>query len=279
MRRIAMQLTGKMLLYAVLTAIVAVMFIPFIWMFSSSLKTLGDLFLYPPRLIPNPMHWENYRDVIESMPLFPRWIFNSFKIALFGVIGQTLSCSLAAYAFARLKFPFKDVLFLLLLATLMIPPVVTIIPTYLLFSFFGWLDTHKALMIPPFLGGAFGTFLLRQFFLTIPQDLVDAAKIDGCSDIGIYWRIFLPLSKPALAALAVFVFNYHWNDLLAPVIYLTTRELYTISVGLHLLQGYHLTFWNLIMAGAVMSVIPVVVLYVLLQRYFVAGIALTGLKG
>jgi multiple sugar transport system permease protein len=170
-------------------------------------------------------------------------------------------------------------LFVLLLGTIMIPPIVTIVPTYLLFGVFGWLNTHWSLMIPPFLGGALGTFLLRQYFITIPQDLVDAAKIDGCSDFGIYWRIFLPLSKPALAAFAVLVFNYHWNDVLAPVIYLSDRKLYTIAVGLYLLKGYQLTRWNLLMAGSVMAVVPVLAVYILLQKYFIEGIATTGLKG
>jgi len=260
-------------------ATAAVILIPFIWMASSSLKTMGDLFLYPPKLIPQPIHWENYKTVIETMPLFPKWLFNSFKIAILGVTGTILSCSLAAYAFARLKFPFRDTLFLVLLGTMMIPAVCTIIPTYLMFSRIGWIDTHKALIIPPFFGSAFGTFLLRQFFLSIPQDLVDAARLDGCSDFGIYRWIFLPLSKPALAALAVFSFNYHWNDLLNPLIYLSKSELYTISVGLHLLQGYQLTRWNLIMAGAAMSILPIIGLYIVLQRYFVAGIALSGVKG
>ena len=265
--------------YTLLAGLVAVVFIPFLWMASSSLKTLQDLFLYPPRLIPRPVHWENYVKVLDSMPLFPRWIFNSFKIAIVGVFGQCLSCSMAAYAFVRYKFPFKNVLFLLLLSTLMIPPVVTIVPQYLMFSALGWLNTHKPLLIPPLLGGAFGTFLLRQYFLTVPEALVDAAKIDGCSDWGIYRRIYLPLSRPALATLAVFVFNFHWNELLAPVIFLNDRKLFTISVGLHLLQGHHLTYWNVLLAGAVMSVIPVLTIYVLLQRYIVAGIAMTGLKG
>jgi multiple sugar transport system permease protein len=210
---------------------------------------------------------------------FGWFTFNSFKLAILGVVGQLLSCSLAAYAFARIRFPGRETAFLIWLACLMIPYQVTVIPQYLLFRSFGWLDTHYPLFVPYFFGGAFGTFLLRQFFMTIPSELEDAATIDGCSRFGIYWRIFLPLSRPALATLGVFVFMAQWNNLLGPVIYLSTYEKMTLTVGLAFFRGQYYTQWALLMAGAVISVIPIMALYAVAQQYFVRGVVLSGLKG
>jgi multiple sugar transport system permease protein len=215
---------------------------------------------------------------MQQLP-FGLFILNSIKVSSLCTFGQLLSCSLAAYAFARMRFRGRDVIFSMLLATMMIPYAVRMIPVFLIMQSVGWLDTHWALVVPSYLGGAFGTFLLRQFFLTIPTELEDAARIDGCGHFGIYRRIVLPLSRPALASLAVFVFIYHWNDLLSPVLYLSSRPKMTISVGLALFQSLRTTQWHLLMAGATISVIPVLLVYVFSQRYFVRGIALTGLKG
>ncbi|MCE7990024.1 MAG: carbohydrate ABC transporter permease [Caldilinea sp. CFX5] len=254
------------------------MALPFAWMFLSSLKTEPEIFIFPPRWWPETPQWSNYQAVVESMP-FGWFVFNSFKIALLSVIGQLLSCSLAAYAFARIRFPGRETVFMIWLACLMIPVQVYLIPQYLLFRSFGWLDTHYPLFVPSFFGGAFGTFLLRQFFLTIPGELEDAARIDGSSRFGIYWRIFLPLAKPALATLGVFVFMGNWNNLLGPVVYLSSYEKMTLTVGLAFFRGQYTTQWALLMAGAVISVIPILLIYAAAQQYFVRGVVLSGLKG
>lgn len=255
-----------------------VMALPFVWMFLSSLKTDPEIFVFPPRWLPETLHWSNYQAVMESMP-FGWFIFNSFKISLLAMIGQLLSCSLAAYAFARIRFPGREVVFVIWLACLMIPYQVNLIPQYVLFRSFGWLDTHYPLIVPNFFGGVFGTFLLRQFFLTLPSELEDAARIDGCSRFGIYWRIFLPLSKPALATLGVFTFMANWNNLLGPVVYLSSYEKMTLTVGLAFFRGQYTTQWALLMAGAVISVIPIMIIYAAAQQYFVQGVVLSGLKG
>jgi multiple sugar transport system permease protein len=255
-----------------------VMALPFVWMFLSSLKTEPEIFVFPPRWLPATPRWSNYAAVVEAMP-FGWFIYNSFKIAVLNVVGQLLSCSLAAYAFARIRFPGRESVFVAWLACLMIPSQVYLIPQYLLFRNFGWLDTHFPLFTPSFFGGAFGTFLLRQFFLTIPSELEDAARIDGCTRFGIYWRIFLPLSKPALATLGVFVFMSSWNNLIGPVVYLSTYTKMTLTVGLAFFRGQYRTEWALLMAGAVISVIPILIIYAAAQQYFVRGVVLSGLKG
>lgn len=255
-----------------------VMALPFVWMFLSSLKTDPEIFVFPPRWLPETLQWSNYRAVMESMP-FGWFILNSFKISALAMLGQLLSCSLAAYAFARIRFPGRETVFLLWLACLMIPNQVTLIPQYVLFRSFGWLNTHYPLIVPSYFGGAFGTFLLRQFFLTIPSELEDAARIDGSSRFGIYWRIFLPLAKPALATLGVFIFMSSWNNLLGPVVYLSSYEKMTLTVGLAFFRGQYTTQWALLMAGAVISVIPILVIYATAQQYFVQGVVLSGIKG
>ncbi|NPV54503.1 MAG: carbohydrate ABC transporter permease [Firmicutes bacterium] len=264
--------------YLVLITIAILMFLPFAWMISSSLKDPGVIFLLPPQWIPRPFRFDNYAEVWQLIP-FLVLLYNSFKISLLAVVGGLFSCSLAAYAFARLRFPGRDVIFTLVLITLMVPPQVTMIPVFMLMRRIGWVDNHLALIVPTFLGGAFGTFLLRQFFMNIPGELEEAAKIDGCSIPGIYFRIFLPLSKPALTTLAVFIFLYRWNDLLLPLIYLRTFEKMTLTVGLSLFQGLYSANWTALMASAVISMIPTVILYLAGQSYFEKGIAMTGIKG
>ena len=266
------------LIYVLLMIIAAGTSIPLLWMVASSFKTTGDIFVFPPRWIPDPVVWTNFGDVMASMP-FGIMTFNTFKIAILNVVGATLSCALAAYCFARLRFPGRDALFVVLLASMMVPSQVTLIPVFLVMRQLGWIDTHQPLWVPGLTGGAFGTFLLRQFFLTLPSELEDAARIDGASTFGILWRIFIPLSRPALATLAIFVFLFRWNDLLGPVIYLTTPEKMTLPIGLAFFRGQYQTEWALMMAGALMSLIPVLVLYAAFQRYFVQGVVLSGIKG
>lgn len=264
--------------YFILIVIGLTMLIPFIWMLSTSLKNMAEVQIYPPRWIPRPPLWSNYRDVMTQIP-FGKFIINSFKISLISVVGQIVTCSTAAYAFARLNFKGKNVLFVLLLATLMIPYQVVMIPQFLIFKQLGWVNTHLALTVPFWLGGAFGTFLLRQFFLSLPTELGDAAKVDGCNPFQIYWRIYLPLTMPALATLAVFTFMGRWNDLLGPLIYLNRPEMMTVTAGLSYFQGQYYANMPLLMAGSVISLIPTLVLFAFAQRYFVQGMVLSGLKG
>ena len=252
--------------------------LPFIWMFLSSFKLNAEIFVYPPRWLPTEWRWQNYLRVLDAMP-FSTFTFNSLKISTLCVIGQLLSCSLAAFAFARLKFPGRDVMFTVWLACLMIPTQVLIIPLYAIYNAFGWTDTHLPLILPNFFGGAFGTFLLRQFFMTVPKDFDDAATIDGATKLQIFWHIYLPMAKPALATLAVFVFMANWNDLLGPIIYLTSYEKMTLSVGLAFFKGQYMTDWPLLMAGALISIVPITLVYLFAQRYFVKGVVLSGVKG
>ena len=267
-------------LYFLLATIALLMVGPFLWMLGTSLKSPGEMFAFPLRLVPQAASAESYNEVVRRMP-FLLFVFNSFKIASLATVGQILSCSLAAYAFARMKFKAKEFIYFVLLATMMIPSQVTMIPVFLIMKFLGWIDTHYALFVPAFFGGAFGTFLLRQFFSTIPQDLEDAARIDGCGRFRLYWQIFMPLSKPAIATLAIFSFMGYWNDLLNPVIYLSSLEKMTLTVGLATLQGAEGTMlrYNVVMAGAVISVLPILALYIAAQKWFVRGITMTGLKG
>jgi len=264
--------------YTVLSLIAVAMVVPFVWMISSSLKTPGQVFKFPPQWIPQDPKWSNYLEVMRAMP-FSIFTFNSFKIAILSTFGQLLTCSLAAYAFARMRFPGREAIFMMLIATMMIPGQVTMIPVFLIMRFLGWTDSHRALIVPSYFGGPFGTFLLRQFFLSIPTELEDAARIDGCGRFGIYWRIFLPLSKPAIATLAIFSFMWHWNDLLGPVIYLSTLKKMTLTVGLTYFRGYYVTQWHLLMAGSLISIFPILFIYAIAQKYFVRGIIMTGLKG
>lgn len=254
------------------------MVVPFIWMISTSLKGEGEVFIYPPRWIPVPPQWSNYPRVFEVVP-FPLFSFNSLKIALLATFGTLLSCSMTAYAFARLRFPFKEAIYVLVLATLMVPGQVTMIPVFLINRWLGWIDTHLPLIVPHFMAGAFGVFLLRQFFTTLPNELSEAAKVDGASDWTIYSRIILPLSKPALATLGVFTFMGEWNNLLGPVIYLTSPAKMTLSVGLTYFRDQYSTTWTLLMAGALLSVLPILALFAVAQKYFVQGVVMTGLKG
>ena len=266
------------MMYALVLLGAALMLLPFIWMFFSSFKINAEIFVYPPKWIPETWHWENYKRVFEAMP-FDVFTFNSFKIASLSVVGQLISCSLAAYAFARLEFPGRDTMFVIWLACLMIPTQVLVIPLFAVYNQLGLTDTHIPLILPNFFGGAFGTFLLRQFFMTIPTDFDDAATMDGATKMDIFRYIYVPMAKPAMATLAVFVFMANWNDLLGPIIYLTSYKKLTLSVGLAFFRGQYMTDWPLLMAGALISIIPITIVYVFAQKYFVKGVMMSGLKG
>jgi len=236
-----------------------------------------EVYQYPPKFVPTQLRWENYAEALTLQP-FGRFFLNTIIITTFSVSGQLLVCSLAAYAFARLHFRWRDKIFALYLATMMIPAIVTLIPAFLIINAFGWMNTYWAL-ITPALNSVWGIFLLRQFFLTIPKDLEDAARIDGASDFTIYRRVILPLSKPALATLAIFAFMSSWKDFLWPLIVTNRTEMRTVEVGIAMFSSLYSSDWPHQMAAAVVVMIPIILIFFFTQKYFVKGITLTGLKG
>ncbi len=262
------------------------MMVPFLWMITTSLKTRAETFAVAPTLFPAVPRWENYSDMWNALP-FGAFFLNSVKLAVLNTVGQVISCSMAAYAFAVLRFRFRGPLFGLLIATLIIPFQVVLVPNFILYRMLphpfstsgNWIGTQEPLWVGAFLGGAFGTFLLRQFFLAIPRELADAARVDGANPWQIYRRIYLPLAKPALATLAIFTFMWTWNDFINPIIYLRDVSSFTLTAGLSLFQGQYVGKWPLLMAGALVSVIPMIILFVIAQRQFVRGIAMSGIKG
>jgi multiple sugar transport system permease protein len=276
-RRVVRDATVSGLTHAVLLAGTFVMLLPFVWMVSTSLKLEGAVFAFPPEWIPNPIRWGNYPETWTSAP-FNWYLFNTAFVAVTVTTLEVLTSSLAAYSFARLRFPGRDRIFLLYLGTLMIPGQVTIIPNFVLMKYLGWTDTYWALIIPPAFT-AFGTFLLRQFFMTIPVELEEAAKIDGASYPRIYATIILPLSGPALSTLAVFAFMTQWNNFLWPLIVTNSNHMRTFTVGLRFFVDEYNTKYHYLMAGSVMSIIPIIVVFVFFQRYFVRSIKLTGMGG
>ncbi len=267
----------RVLKYLILGIIALFMLLPLIWMISSSLKLRPQIFVYPPVIIPNPVDWQNYIEAWMAYP-FGLYAFNSLKVATLGVIGQIIVCSMGGYGFARFDFPLKNVLFGMLLAVMMVPGIVNLIPQFILFHRIGLLDTHWTLILPMALANTFGTFLFRQFMITIPKDLEDAARIDGASAFAIYWRIMLPLAKPAIAVLATFTFIASWNQLTEPVIFLQSQEKFTMTVGLAFFRTEIGTAWDLLMAGSIIALLPAFVIFLFTQKYFVQGITMTGLK-
>jgi ABC-type glycerol-3-phosphate transport system permease component len=267
--------------YVLLLSGAALIMIPLVWMVSTSLKEPSAVYTFPPKIIPDPVRWSNFPESLTIAP-FGRFYVNTAIVTLANIVGHLFSCSLVAFAFARLRAPGKNLLFMLVLSTVMIPFYVRMIPLFILYRTFGWLDTLLPLIVPAFFAGnAFYIFLLRQFFLTINRELEDAARIDGCSTFGVYWRIILPLSQPALAMIAVFDFVFNWNDFLGPLIFLNSVRNRTVAVGLAYFQGSLETapMMHLLMAAALISIIPVLVLFFFTQRYFIQGIVFTGMKG
>jgi ABC-type glycerol-3-phosphate transport system permease component len=256
------------------------MLMPFFWLVSSSLKAPHEIYVFPPKWIPDPIRWQNYLDVFQSVTVF-RYLLNTLTITFFSTLGLLLSSSLAAYSFARLRFKGRDFVFGLILATIMLPFVVTMIPVYIMFVQLGWVGTFLPLIVPAWFGGPITIFLLRQFFRTIPIELEDAARIDGASRPRIFLTIILPLARPALTVVLVLSLLSNWNDFLGPLIYLQKRDLYTLALGLNALQylegGRDWTHYVMVMAT--LMVLPVLVMYFLAQRAFTEGIVLTGLKG
>ena len=269
---------GSLAVYLGLGFFTLILFTPFVWMISLSLKTLVQVGQYPHNLIPNPIAWDNYWQALFVQQPFLLYLRNTGIIAAFVIIGEILSSTFIAYGFAKLRFPGRDLLFTVLLATLMIPFVVKLVPLFVQFRKLDWINTFLPLIVPSFFGTPFSIFLMRQFFLTIPNELNEAARIDGANELRIWWQIYLPLSKPAIAVVAIFAFQNVWNDFLGPLVYLQRQEVKTVTLGLYALIGMFIEY-NTVMAGAVAIIIPMVIVFLVFQRFFIKGIAVTGLKG
>lgn len=268
---------GAILLVLVIGSIA--MLFPFAWMVVSSLKSQEKVFVFPPEWIPDPVVWHNYVEALIYKPFY-LYIFNTLIIVALNEVAILLSSSFVGYGFARIRFPGRDFWFTIVLATLMVPFFALMVPQFIIFTKLGWMDTFLPLTFPYFFGGgAFNIFLFRQFFRSLPEELADAGRIDGCSDFGIYWRIMMPLCKPALATVAVFTFLNAWNDFLGPLLYLRSDRNFTVAIGLATFRSIMNTRWDLLMAASTAMVLPVILLFFFTQRYFIQGVVLSGLKG
>lgn len=271
-----MTFSRSAVVHVILYALAIVTVAPFLWMVLTSFKTMSEIFAYPPTWWPENFTFENYEKAFSAAP-FGRFYGNSLFVAIAATLGQLVTCSLAAYAFARMQFKGRDVLFYLFLGTMMVPAHVTMIPSFMILHGLGWIDTYLALIVPV-LASAFGTFLLRQFFMTIPKELEEAAFIDGCTRWGVLWRIILPLSKPALATLAIFTFMTVFNDFIWPLIVLNSEDMYTVQLGLAIFRDRYSIEWGNLMAGSVVATLPILLVFFFAQKYFIQGITLSGLK-
>ena len=277
------RLAGSAAVYLILAFLVLMFGVPFLWTVLTSLKTTAEIFVYPPKFLPDVPQWSNYIEIWARAPL-ATFFLNSVVVAVLGMLGQLVSASLVAYGFSRFRFPGRDLLFIVMLSTLMLPTQVTIIPTFLLFKVLGFLDSLKPLIVPSYFGGgAFAIFLFRQFFMTIPTEFDEAAKIDGAGSLWIFTRILLPLAKPVLITMAIFSFLANWNDYFNPLIYLNSPEHYTLAIGLTYYQrvltaGGH-AIEHLMMAAAMVMTLPSLLVFLVLQNYYTEGITMSGLKG
>jgi multiple sugar transport system permease protein len=262
----------------ILTLGLVAVLIPFLWTISTSLKTEAEILAWPPTWIPTEVTLNNYRKALTTIP-FLGLLRNTVVITFFRLLGMVASSSLVAYGFARLRAPGRNLLFLVVLGTMMLPSQVTLIPTFVLFSKIGWVNTFLPLIVPSYFGGAFNIFLLRQFFMTIPLEYDDAARIDGCSVLGTYFRIILPLSAPALATVSIFGFMWSWNDFFGPLIYLRSMEKSTLALGLFLFQGVYRTEWGPMLAMSLLIMLPMVFTFFFAQRLFIQGVVVSGIKG
>jgi len=268
----------NVVVYALLVSGALVFVFPLFWALISSLKTDSQILQIPPQWLPNPIRWQNYPEALTYVP-FARYAVNTLIIAIGAITGNLISCTLIAYGFARLRAPGKDFLFILLLSTMMLVDPVRIIPMYLEFKQLGWIDTFLPLIVPAFFGSPFYVFLLRQFFLNIPRELEDAALIDGANRLQILIKVIVPLSKPALAAVAIFNFQGVWNDFLYPLVFLHKQSNYTIALGLNFFRSTYTVHWGYLMAATVTALIPMILVFFFAQRYFIEGITFTGIKG
>jgi ABC-type glycerol-3-phosphate transport system permease component len=269
----------KSVAYFVLILMSIISLVPFLWMLSTSLKDQSEIFVFPPIWIPSVFDWKNYVEAWYAGGLnFGLMFYNTMLIVIPVTIFTVLTSSMAAYAFARIEFTGRNFIFILLLTSMMIPGAVTLIPQFLLFRELEWLDSFKPLIVPGLFGNAFAIFLIRQFFLTIPGELEDAAMIDGCNRFRIWVQMFLPLSKPAIATLVVFTFQGVYNDFIGPLIYINTQENFTVQMGLAAFNGIYATRYDLLMAASVFTLVPIIIIFLMAQRYFIEGITMSGLK-
>ncbi len=272
-------LLGDLLWHLVLSAFAIVLIAPLVWLISTSLKEPSAIFTLPPKWIPDPIRWQNYPEALNAQP-FARFFLNTMIITILATLGTVITASMAAYSFARLRFPLRSFWFGLMISTLMLPSIVTLIPTFILFRYLKWIDTFYPLIVPFWFGGSpFFIFLLRQFFLTIPLELDEAARIDGASNYRIYWQIILPLAKPALATVMIFSIINHWNEFILPLIYLHSTDKWTMAIGLQGFSDLYSTQWHWLMAASTVMVLPLIILFFSAQRYYLEGIHMTGLTG
>jgi multiple sugar transport system permease protein len=273
---------NHLVIYIILLVGAITMIAPFAFLISSSLKTETQVFEYPIRWIPDPVRWMNYVEALTQKPFF-LYFQNTMLIVILNQVAILVTSSLVGYGFARIKFPGRDFWFGVTLATMMLPFYVTMVPQFIMFSRLGWMNSYLPLTVPYFFGGgAFNVFLFRQFFRTIPEDLADAARIDGCSEFDIYWRIFVPLSTPVFITVSIFTFLFSWNDFIGPLLYINSSEKFTIALGLaqyRSMMGVGRTRWDLLMAASVAMTAPIVLLFFVLQRYFIKGVVMSGIKG
>lgn len=271
------ELLTRILLYLAILIGAIIFAIPFYWMVRSALMPRWQVYRFPPEWIPAEFLWSNFREPFKVFP-FGRWFLNSAFIALASAVGTALSASMVGFSFARLRFPLRDTLFVVVLATMILPEHVRLIPSYLLFTKLGWVDTYLPLIVPNLLAPAFFVFLLRQFFMTIPRDMDDAAYIDGCSPWGLFWRIHLPLSMAALGVVMIFQITFQWNEFLHPLIYIHKVNMFPIALGLRLFQGQLSNNLQILMAASLLAILPTLIVFFFAQRYFVQGIVVTGVK-
>ena len=265
-------------IHALLLGIGLLFGLPFYWLIATSLKPDAQIFQMPPVWVPHPIQWSNYPRALAYIPFFT-YTFNTLTLCVLNVIGTVLSCSLVAYSLGKIRWKGRDLVFYTLLATMILPGQVTLIPTFAIFKWLGWIGSVKPLVVPAFFGSAFYIFLLRQFFLTLPNELSDAARIDGCSEFGVYWRVILPLARPALVTVSLFTFIGTWNDFLGPLLYLTDERTYTLSMGLQFFVSQHGAEWGMLMAASAVMTLPILVIFFLAQSTFIQGVSLSGIKG
>ena len=269
---------GMISTYGMVIALSFIFLLPLVWILSTSVKPDTQIFKMPPVLIPDPLTFTHYLRAFTELP-FLRYLSNTLLIVVFYTLGVTVSSSLVAFSVARLRWPDRSLVFFIVLGTIMLPPQVTMIPVFILFRQLGWIDTLLPLIVPGFFGSAFFIFLLRQFFLTLPGELIESARIDGAGNFRIFYQIFVPLSKPAILTVILFASMWSWNDFMAPLIYLSSEKMKTLALGLAALQSQYGTEWGMLMAAASVMTVPIIILFFFAQRYFIEGIALTGLKG
>ncbi len=272
------QRIGHFLLHVLMIALGVTFLMPLAWVASTSLKLPGQVFITPIEWLPTSPRWENYLDVFRRLP-FEKFIVNSLFVTTMGTIGSVLSSVMVAFGLSRIRWPGREIVFTVLLATMMLPGVVTLIPVFIIFKQIRWVGTFYPLWVPAWFGGAFYVFLMRQYMLTLPIELDEAAKMDGASNFRILWQVIAPLCGPAIASVAIFSFLFHYNDFMGPLIYISDNTMYTLPLGLLWFQGRFGNFWHLVMAASMITILPVIVLFFFAQRYFVQGIQFTGLAG